>query len=178
MAEFVINVLEVERSGGKTYEFPVRAGWLVEVLADTDFRAVENTEGALRVSARKTGADVWLEGHLTAQILVPCARCNEPVRWSVDVDFDHFLSPRGEQGEVAEELELTPEDLVHDFYDGDLIRLDGFVREHVLLSVPMQPMHDEKDCDPEVLKRLRDAAGRKPASPLAALAALKDKAAK
>ncbi len=178
MAEFVVNVLEVERSGGKSYDFPVRGAWLVAALADTDFDAARDAEGTLHVAARKAGADVLLEGRLTTRIVVPCARCNEALAWPVEVDFTHFLSPRAEHLPLAEELELTPEDLDRDYFVGDAIELDGLVREHVLLSVPMQPMHDESDCDPQVLQRLRDAAGRKPASPLAALAALKDKAGK
>lgn len=178
MAEFVVNVLEIEKSGGKAYDFPVRGAWLASALADTDFGADEAAEGALHVSARKAGADLILEGRLTTRVVVPCARCNEALVWPVEVAFSHFLSPRGDQQELVEELELTPEDLDRDCYDGPEVDLDALVREHVLLSVPMQPMHDEKDCDPEILRRLAEAAARKPASPLAALAALKDKAGK
>ncbi len=178
MAEFVVNVLEIERSGAKAYDFPVRGAWLVAALADTDFGADEATEGALHVSARRAGADLLLEGRLSTRVVVPCARCNEALTWPVEVAFTHYLSPRGEHQALAEELELTPEDLDRDYYDGDEVDLDGLVREHVLLSVPMRPMHDEKDCDPEVLRRLREASARRSTSPLAALAALKNKAEK
>ncbi|MEM9073613.1 MAG: DUF177 domain-containing protein [Myxococcota bacterium] len=173
MAKFVVNVAEIEAKGRKSVRFEVTSAWLSEALGDTEFRAPENHSGAVSFDLRMTGSDLLIEGNVESALVVPCARCNEPVDWPVEVTFTHLLSPLGEREQLPEELELTPEDLDRDYFSGEQVELDALVREHILLSVPMQPMHDEADCDPDVIARLKSAAAAKPTSPLAALAGLK-----
>lgn len=175
MAEFTLSLAEIEAQGSKQYAFEVPKEWLCKALEDTEFEAGDQ-KGSLEVSAQQTGDDLLVQGTLATSIVVPCSRCNEPVPWPVQVRLTHVLSPLPEtRRKMPEDLELTPEDLDKDHFSGDFVELDALVREHILLSVPMQPKHTE-GCDPEVMRLLEPKPSPKAASPFAALLDLRDDA--
>ena len=171
MADFKLNVAEIESQGRKAYSFEVGVDWATTALADTDFDA-GTAPGALEVEAELVGEDILVRGSLVATIVVPCSRCNAPLEHRVAESLTHILT-RTSETRFPEELELSADDLDRDVFRGDFIELDELVREHILLSVPMQPTHDEAACDPEVVKHLAKPGSSKRASPLAALADLR-----
>lgn len=172
MAEFKLSVAEIESLGRKEYSFAVGVEWLGAALADTDFRSGDEA-GALEISGELVGEDILVRGSLVTSIVVPCSRCNEPLEHRVEEALTHVLT-RTPETRFPEELELNADDLDRDVFKGDFIELDELVREHILLSVPMQPTHDEGGCDPEVMKHLsKPGEGSKRKSPLAALADLR-----
>jgi uncharacterized protein len=162
MAELVLNVQDIDETG-KDYDFPVTHAWLTTVLVDTDVSPRHGEpEGHLSLHAHKQGVDVVLVGRLRASLTTPCARCLEDAVVEVDAELGALITARapepkpGKSGKpgpkkheklrpVPDALELTPEDLVRDFYTGDTIVLDDVVREHLLLEVPIQPLCGE-DC--------------------------------
>ena len=165
MAELVLNVQEIDETG-KDYDFPVTHAWLATVLVDTDVAPREGEpEGHLSLHAHRQGMDVVLVGRLRASLTTPCARCLEAAAIDVDAELGALITARAPEPKppkpgvskptgpkrheklrpVADELELTPEDLLRDFYSGDTIVLDDVVREHLLLEVPIQPLCSE-DC--------------------------------
>ena len=175
MAEFTINIREIESVGRKQYTFAIGSEWLSDVLSDTEFRGSEDhPRGKLMLEASKLGVDLLLKGTVKATLIVPCSRCTEELAWSVDTELTHLLSPLGERETLPEELELTPEDLDREYYRSDQIELDGLIRESLILAVPMQPVHPS-GCNKEVMNVLGVSAKPKSASPLASLIKLKDK---
>jgi uncharacterized protein len=56
----------------------------------------------------------------------------------VAADFDLLLEPGPEP--VIPEEELTAEELDLDFYQGDVIDLEKYLREQILLMVPLKPL--------------------------------------
>ena len=100
---------------------------------------------------------------------------------AVDTDLSGLFSKRS--AATVEELELTPEDLNRVVYVGDSIILDDFVRDQVLLEVPMQSLCRE-DCPgipvpdhirgPEVLEEGPVLDGKRIDPRFAPLLALKD----
>ena len=179
MSAFVLSLPEVEKEGTKHLSFPVTLGWLREALADTDVTAEKGADeaeaGRLEVQASKTGSDLLVQGHVTAALEAPCARCMAAVSHHADVRFTSLLSPRAGAMTLPEELELTPEDLDRETFDGDEVALDALVREQLLLDLPMRLVHQEGACDPEVAGYLSsDAAQAARVDPrLAPLLALK-----
>lgn len=173
MAEFKLSVAEIESQGRKAYSFAVGVEWLGTALADTELRPGDGG-GALEISGELVGEDILVRGSLVAGIVVPCSRCNAPLEHRVEESLTHVLT-RTPETRFPEELELNADDLDRDVFNGEWIELDELVREAILLSVPMQPTHDESVCDPEVMKHLakpgEGASKRK--SPLAALADLR-----
>ncbi len=173
MAELVLHLPEIEAAGSKKYSFALTVEWLAEQLAQTEFRAPKLAR--LELEAKSIGDDVVVSAVLSVTLVVPCARCNDDLDMPLELSFAHMLSARPQVGAVPEELELTPEDLDREYFSGDRIVLDILVRDQMLLAVPMRPLHDDGDCDPEIMARLgspREGSDRRP-SPFAAL--LKEK---
>ncbi|MBI5280103.1 MAG: DUF177 domain-containing protein [Candidatus Solibacter usitatus] len=105
--------------------------------------------GDLRVAGtaellRNTLGEIRLRGHVTAGIEAACDRCLEPARMPVDGDFDLFYRPAVKAGGHGE-VHLEEGEIDLSFYDGDGVELREAIREHVLLSLPMQAICRE-DC--------------------------------
>ena len=104
---------------------PLHSGGSAELL--------DNTLGEIRVT-----------GKLDVELEAECDRCLESVRFPVRNDFDLFYRPAIE--DAAGEIEIDPGETEIGFYKGDGIELAEVLREHVLLSLPMQQI-----CRPDCL---------------------------
>lgn len=141
MAEYVLNVQDIDETG-KDHVFPVRSAWLVHILEGTSVGADSGAPlGELTLHAQKQGADVVVHGRVKAGLITACSRCLEDARLAVDSPFASLLTARGaELRPEPDEVELTPEELDREFFQGDRIVLDDLVREQILLEVPIQPL--------------------------------------
>ena len=128
------------------------------------------------VSAEKsgsyTGVDCDIDGHVT----VSCDRCLEDLKLPVSTGFK--LSVKFGSGDPEtdgdREIVFLPES------DAEL-DLSQTVYDYVCLSLPVQRVHEEGECNPEVLKYLnqhdgKDSAGEKDAqTPFESLRSLLEK---
>jgi uncharacterized metal-binding protein YceD (DUF177 family) len=80
------------------------------------------------------------------------------MRVDAKVKLNICVSPRTSAAALPEELELTPEDLDRDFYDGLDISLDDVVRESLILEVPMKPLCSETCTGIEIPAHVRPPA--------------------
>src|SRR5690606_17342567 len=115
----------------------------------------------LKVTATNLGGRIGLEGHVQARVALTCSRCAEEYVLELDEPIREFYvkrmpspapSQRADRGHAAldeKPLDVDPwmEDAGADerAYDGDVIELDGLVREILLLALPMKPVCRE-DC--------------------------------
>lgn len=98
---------------------------------------------AVDVALRKIGDTVSVTGEISARVMFECVRCLREflssIRLSVDAQF--FPGPvtvvPGEHAMPADEAE-------HYYYAQDVIVLDDFVRQELLLAVPFNPQ-----CQPD-----------------------------
>lgn len=93
---------------------------------------------------RRLGREIRVQGHVTAELMVPCDRCLAVFRLPVETSFDVFYAPI-EVLTPEEEVELTERDLTFGFYRNDLIDLTGLVREQIRLALPFRLLCRE-DC--------------------------------
>ncbi len=103
---------------------PLHARGSVELLA--------NTLGEIRV-----------QGSLSVTMEADCDRCLELARIPVESDFDLFYRPDPEGGHSHAEVEIGPGESEIGFYQGGGLELGDILREHVLLSLPMQRVCSE-----------------------------------
>jgi uncharacterized protein len=94
----------------------------------------------------KSGTDVVVHGTLTAEVVVPCARCLEPARVVVREPLSALFVPGGSAPSrhaphAAEEAVPDEADIIP--YDGETIVMDGLVRDEILLGIPMIPLCSE-----------------------------------
>lgn len=87
--------------------------------------------------AELVAGEMRLRGDLQTVIEVPCARCLEPTRLPVAMDFDLFY--RSVQTIARnEEVEIKGDDLDIGFFHGDGLLLKDALREQILLALPMK----------------------------------------
>jgi uncharacterized protein len=151
-------------TAGHPVDEDLPVAWLEHELADAEAHAI----GPGHVSARlsRSGKDVVVRGRVKAEVEVPCARCLEPTRTSIDADLSLLLQPapqakpahghghaaRGSSADAAAkgrpagkdaEYEFSASEAEIDTYDGETVVLDGFVREALLLELPNFPLCSE-----------------------------------
>ena len=141
--EFPIPIADLDVSG-REVKFPVRAAWIRGALEESDATAAGN-DGLLDVRVSKSGNDVVVRGHLTADLSVPCARCLEKVALHIDQPLTALMVPASELRSAAQEEDLSPEELDVMTYSGDTVALDELVRDELLLEIPLIPLCSE-DC--------------------------------
>jgi uncharacterized protein len=105
-----------------------------------DFRGAEIkqfTPLALIGTARLSGGEIRISGHLESAVQKACDRCLEPVEIPLKRDFDLSYRPLGTIAR-QEEVEIKNGDSDVAFYSGDGLLLTDVAAEQVILSVPMK----------------------------------------
>ena len=141
--EFSVPARDLD-AAGKHVRFPIREPWLRRILEGTEVRP-GGSDGELDLRLSKSGNDVIVRGTLTAELSVECARCLQPARVVVREPLSAMVVPAGDltTGPAAEADELTPEEADVISYDGETVVLDHFVRDELLLGIPMIPLCSE-----------------------------------
>ncbi len=96
------------------------------------------SEGSAELLPHTLG-EIRLRGHLAVTMRCDCNRCLEPAEFPIDSSFDLFYRPA--ETAIAgddEEVEIDEGEAEIAFYDDDGIELKDVLREHVLLTMPMQ----------------------------------------
>ena len=91
----------------------------------------------IRGSAELMAAEIRMRGLFRTAVEVPCARCLEPTRRELQMDFDLFYRPIATIAK-NEEIEITADDLDVGFYHGDGLLLEDVIKEQILLALPMK----------------------------------------
>jgi uncharacterized protein len=95
-----------------------------------------------QVSLSQHGQDILVRGSLSGQLELACSRCLEPFSAPAAIDFDLLLVP-GPPGAGPAEEELSSTDLDLDYYTGEIVDLEGLLREQIILMLPLKPLCDE-----------------------------------
>lgn len=171
-AQFSIGLHELE-DGPKELNAPLPNAWLEKNLQDTDVRPASPRDGEVHLVLTKNGPSVLVQGRLKTTISVPCARTLDPAVYSVEPEVFLMLSPahptrmervpgrdrrapkppkpapskkhRPQKGSSGwnDDNELSDEEAAEDTYSGDQVVLDHFLREFILLEVPMVPLRED-----------------------------------
>lgn len=147
-------------TAGHPVDEDLPAEWLDRELADAEVHAVGPGHVAVRLS--RSGKDVVVRGRVKAEVEVPCARCLEATRTSIDTELSLLLQPvpsakpaHGHGHRAADaaakaraagkepEYEFTSDEAEVDTFDGETVVLDDFVREALLLELPNFPLCSE-----------------------------------
>jgi uncharacterized protein len=100
-------------------------------------------EGGVLVDVRLTrvGETITTHGALQATVSQECGRCLKPFTRPVRLGFqtDFHPSPAESKG-AGEHHRLSFEELDLHFYTGRILDLGEFVREQILLALPMVPL--------------------------------------
>jgi uncharacterized protein len=105
--------------------------------ASTGFTAV--------LSIRPTGGgNLQISGQVQAGPELECSRCLKSFAYSIDTALNIDLAPVNAMG-TAPDHELAGNELDMEFYQGEEIEPLDYVKEQLLISIPMVPLHSP-DC--------------------------------
>ena len=139
---FVIDVGDVPQHEG-TWVFPVTPESCAEALRDTDPQPI-GEEGRLEVEVTHVGSDFLVRGSVRVTLAVTCVRCLRRMAIAIDAPISmlYVAGPIVEAAcsEEDEDDEPAPDegpDVVQ--FHGNKLILDSYVRDTILLEVPMNP---------------------------------------
>lgn len=115
-----------------------------EELDLLDERVRLSGPASIEGTARNTGSQTVVTGHVEAHGQVECDRCLQPVEFSVDTDFSIDYVPGGDY-EAVGAVELTEDEMSLSVFDGEGIDIGEIVREQLLFAAPMRALCRE-DC--------------------------------
>lgn len=117
----------------------------------SDFRQLGplHSEGRAEVIVEHRGHkenidDIRVVAKLDATMEIGCARCLEPVEFTVNRAFDLLYRPLGVD-KRAEEVAISEADTEIGYYEGDGLLLEDVLREQLLLASPVKLVCRE-DC--------------------------------
>lgn len=156
--------------GDREIDEDIPLEWLATAFEGTE--ATADGPGRLEVTVSKSGKDVMVRGSARVSVTLPCARTLDPARYDIAPDIFLMLSPgksaqptkhrkheekpgskaAAARGAAApnpkkkkreEEPELSEDDAAQDTYDGETVVLDEFVRQFLVLELPMFPLRED-----------------------------------
>ena len=105
--------------------------------ADDAYRVVAPVDLVFEVHKDKD--KFRLVGTVKSVLELPCSRCLEPYRLTVDAPFDIRYLP-STAAATEPEREIEEEDLETSYYRDDQIDLNELLREQFYLALPMKPL--------------------------------------
>lgn len=136
-AHFAISLAEIA-NGGIRIQSDIPIEWLKRRMYYCEYSAEpESATASLMVEA--SGHGVLVRGKVFAQIKTLCGSCLNDLKINIDTEVSSFLMPVSEATNDEKDIELTPEDLDREYFDGDTIVLDEIIGDAIMLEMPMNP---------------------------------------
>jgi uncharacterized protein len=81
--------------------------------------------------------DIRVVGNVATKLEIPCARCLDPVPYTVDRSFELLFRPQSVNA-GPDEAEMQDKDAEIAYYQGDGVALEEILREQILLALPIK----------------------------------------
>ncbi len=105
---------------------------------EADYRVVEPV--TLTLDVYKDKAQYRLAGTIRTTLELPCSRCLEPFRLTVDSRFDLRYHPLADASAATEHEVKDDDDFSTAYYENEQIDLEQLMREQFELALPMKPL--------------------------------------
>ena len=146
------------------------------------FDSFENSEildAQLDIDVRveKSGRYIGIDCYVSGRVTVECDRCLEALE--IPVDLDVLLSVKFGESESSDENQDGEREVIFLPVDNTEFDVKQVVYDYVCLSLPLQRVHEDGECNPEALKYLDgcegvEVSGEVDKNPFAALKGLFD----
>ena len=136
-AYFVVDLTMLE-AGPVVIRRDIPLEWLKKRLIYYEFEA-EPRVAEVDVRVERTGNGILVRGEVRADISTFCGTCLKDIVIDVRSNVSTFLVPRTAFDKTREDMELTPEDLDREYYEGDTLTLDDLLGDALMLELPMNP---------------------------------------
>lgn len=127
------------------------------------FRKFDNSDiiaAGIRVGAvvEKSGKYLGVDAEIEGTLTVPCDRCLEEVTLPISAEFRLSIKFGAEPGESEPAADEDEREIIWIPDSSADLDLSQTVYDYACLALPMQRVHPEGECSPEVLKYLSGAA--------------------
>lgn len=156
----LIDLNEAVQNPGKRLAFAVET-----VLPDEeDIDLLEPLSG--EIEAVSTGNALLVSAHFKTKAVVECARCGEPLEYSLDFDMEDDFAVEGVPSCYASDgYAEVVSDEADPVFDKNGLIFDKYARQGLILNLPTQPLCSgswDTPC-PNTAPATRSAAGGHPA---------------
>jgi uncharacterized protein len=151
----LVPVADLEREDEVSREWVLDPAWLGWALGGSEAHST-GKPGSAEVVLSRNGREILVRGRVAAQVELPCARTLDPAVYDLRADLVLILRRKAEarpgsphaarraaKRESREPEALATEDVASDSFSGETIALDDFVREQLLLELPMFPLRSD-----------------------------------
>src|SRR5699024_3547527 len=94
------------------------------------------TEGSAELLSNTLG-EIRVQGSVSVEMELQCDRCLEPVNYPMHSRFDLYYRPEPGK-DIPHDLAIDEGESEIGFYNGKGLELGEVLREHILLTLPMQ----------------------------------------
>lgn len=134
-------------------------GFLIDKKFFEDFENSQILGASLKVDVDLERSETWIRivSAIQGTISVECDRCLDELVIPLKTEASllvRFVKNEDEPEEGLETITLDPSEAILD--------LRQFFYDYICLSMPIQMVHEEGECDPEMIARLENARGEKP----------------
>ena len=106
------------------------------------------------VRVEKSGRYIGVDCDVRGQVTVECDRCLEELEMPVDLDI--LLSVKFGDAESSDETQEGERDVIFLPVDNTELDMKQVVYDYVCLSLPLQRVHEEGECNPDAVKYLEE----------------------
>ncbi len=106
----------------------------------------------IEVRVEKSGRYIGVDCYVSGKVVVECDRCLEELVMPVDLDVK--LSVKFGEAEASDESQDGEREVIFLPVDNTELDIMQVVYDYVCLSLPLQRVHEDGDCNPEALKYL------------------------
>lgn len=110
-----------------------------------DHKKIENrfiSPISLDLRVAKLGRDIFVHGSIATDLIMECTRCLKEFDYPLISDFKYTFCPATDKG-IADDVELTSEDLEFSFYQGEEIDISQVILEEIILAISFNPLCHE-----------------------------------
>ena len=122
-------------------------------LGDTFFRKFDysdiyNTQFTVLLDLDKRESMMVLEYNISGKATYPCDRCGDDYTFEIEADDQLIVKLSGDDADDVGVITLGQEEFVLD--------VSQAFYETIVVNLPLRRVHDRKDCNQEVLKKLEE----------------------
>lgn len=133
--ENLLDLNEALQHPGKKLVFPIRT----ELENEEDLDLLEPVTG--EIEGISTGNLLLLESRLKTKLVSECARCGAPLELNIDCEMSDNFEVEGIPSSYASDGHAhVVDDEPYPLFKGNALLRDEYVRQGLLLNIPLQPL--------------------------------------
>lgn len=131
----LLDLNEILQHPGRKLEVDIST----ELEGESGIELMSPLEGYL--AAYSTGNMLMLSGEFSTTVMLPCARCSEPIEVAVTLEVDEQFPVEGTPSSYSHnDFARVKPDEPYALFDGNSLMVEALLRQDLLVACPVQPL--------------------------------------